>query len=86
MFLFRKPSMRTIHAFLQSQARLEFTYPAAGATATEPPPGYVADYTRIKLGEGSAIFTSAKVALQSWEQFHLGWVEPCWPNTPLEPG
>ncbi len=28
----------------------------------------------------------AEAALRRWEHFHLGWVDLCWPNTPLEPG
>jgi uncharacterized protein (UPF0548 family) len=86
MFLFRKPSVPAIRAFLDSQARLDFTYPAVGATAAEPPPGYVVDHTRIRLGAGRSTFIAAQAALRSWEHFRLGWVEPCWPDTPIEPG
>src|SRR6266404_3178636 len=66
MFLFRKPSVPAIHAFLDSQARLDFTYPAVGATAAEPPPGYVVDHTRIRLGAGRSTFIAAQAALRSW--------------------
>jgi uncharacterized protein (UPF0548 family) len=86
MFLFRKPSMAAIRAFLESQAKLGFTYQAVGATAAEPPPGYAVDHTRIQLGAGRSTFTAAQAALRSWEHFRLGWVEPCWPDTPIEPG
>ncbi len=86
MFLLCKPSALAIRAFLDSQAGLDFTYPAVGATAAEPPPGYVVDHTRIRLGAGRSTFTAALAALQRWEHFCLGWVEPCWPNTPIEPG
>ena len=48
-------------------------------------PTYV-DHTRITLGSGSEVFAVAKDALQKWEQCRLGWVEPCWPETPIEPG
>ena len=83
MFLLRKPSPPFIRAFLEEQAKLDLTYPAAGVTASIPPPGYVVDHTRIKLGTGQAVFTAAKDALQGWEQFRLGWVEPCWPDTAI---
>src|SRR5207253_2806761 len=43
------------------------------------------DHTRIKLGTGQAAFTAAKDALHKWEQFCLAWVEPFWPDTPIEP-
>jgi uncharacterized protein (UPF0548 family) len=57
-----------------------------GATAGTPPAGYVVDRTRIKLGEGEAVFQSAVGALKRWEQFNLGWVE-AWPSdTPIRPG
>src|SRR5689334_15114555 len=86
MSLVRKPSVLAIRAVLDSQAKLDFSYAAVGATAAEPPPGYDVDHTRIKLGEGRSTFARAQAALQRWEQFHLGWVESCWPDTPMEPG
>jgi uncharacterized protein (UPF0548 family) len=86
MFLFRKPSASDIRAFLDVQSRLDLTYPAVGATAADPPSGYKQDHTRIQLGAGRSTFTAAQAALQRWEHFQLGWVEPCWPNTAIEPG
>jgi uncharacterized protein (UPF0548 family) len=86
MLLFRKPSVAMLRGFLDSESRLDFTYPAVGATAAEPPPGYVVDHTRIPLGVGRSTFTLAQAALRSWEHFCLRWVEPCWPDTPIEPG
>ena len=52
MISLRRPSTDTIRAFLASQAKLDFTYTAVGATGAEPPAGYVVDHTRIKLGRG----------------------------------
>lgn len=75
MLCFRKPSPTAIQDFLRAQAHLDFTYSAVGATATVPPAGYVVDHTRIRLGEGEAVFRSAKSALERWQQFRLGWVE-----------
>ena len=72
--------------FLAAQAKLPFTYEAVGATAVTPPAGYVVDRTRIKLGEGEAMFQSAIAALRRWEQFRLGWVD-AWPSeTPIQTG
>jgi uncharacterized protein (UPF0548 family) len=51
-----------------------------------PPSGYVVDHTRIKLGEGEAVFQLATAAMRRWEQFRLGWVEAWPPETPLKPG
>ena len=36
------------------------------------------DHTRVKLGEGEAVFERSRAALERWEQFRLGWVE-AWP-------
>jgi uncharacterized protein (UPF0548 family) len=86
MLFLRKPSPGTRRDFLEAQARLDLTYKAVGATAAVPPPGYVVDHTRIKLGNGESVFTAAKAALERWEQFRLGWVE-AWPaDTPIKPG
>ena len=75
----------TIRDFLAAQAKLDFTYPAVGATAATPPPGYAVDHTRIKLGEGEAVFRAARAALGRWDQFRLGWVE-AWPPGDADPG
>jgi uncharacterized protein (UPF0548 family) len=86
MLSLRKPSAESIRPFLEAQAKLPFSYVAVGATAETPPAGYVVDRTRIKLGEGEAVFRSASAALRRWEQFRLGWVE-AWPsNTPIQKG
>ena len=85
MFSLRKPSEEKVRAFLDSQAKLGFTYAAVEATATEPPSGYVVDHTRIRLGEGQQVFQSARAALQRWEQFRLGWVSVNDSGTPIQP-
>ena len=81
MMMLRRPSDATIRDFLATQAALDFTYPAVGATASVPPAGYVVDHTRIGLGEGEAAFRAARAALGRWDQFRLGWVE-AWPPEP----
>ena len=86
MLSLRKPSIESIRRFLMEQAALDFSYSAVGTTATTPPTGYVVDRTRIKLGEGKEVFLSARVALERWEEFHLGWVEVWSPNTPIQSG
>ena len=86
MLSLRKPGADSIHRFLEEQAKLDFTYTAIGATATQPPAGYVVDHTRIKLGDGQPVFAAAVAALRRWEQFHLGWLE-AWPiETPIKAG
>ena len=74
MLSLRRPTTEKIQAFLAQQAKLDLTYSAVGTTATTPPPGYVVDHTRIKLGEGANVFAAARAALEKWEHFRLGWV------------
>src|SRR6186997_2023627 len=85
MLSLREPFADALRPFLAAQRELPFTYEAVGATAGTPPAGYVVDRTRIKLGDGEAVFRSAIAALRRWEQFGLGWVE-AWPSdTPIRP-
>jgi uncharacterized protein (UPF0548 family) len=86
MLSLRKPSADSIRGFLATQSTLDFSYSAVGATAQQPPAGYVVDRTRIELGEGVEVFRSAKAALQHWEHFRLGWLEARPPDTPLRAG
>lgn len=86
MFSLRKPSKESLRQFIQAQRPLGFTYVAVGATATQPPAGYVVDHTRRQLGTGEATFNAAVAALQAWRQFRLGWVDAWPPETPLRPG
>ena len=82
----RKPSPDLIRSFLASQAGLAFSYPAVGATAAEPPVGYVVDHTRVRLGEGERVFTTATAALGRWDHFRLGWVEAWSPDSVIRVG
>jgi uncharacterized protein (UPF0548 family) len=86
MKLLSRPSAGTVRDFLAAQAKLDFTYPAVGATASTPPSGYVVDHTRIKLGEGEGTFRAARAALGRWDQFRLGWVEAWPPEAPIRAG
>ncbi|HEY4233352.1 MAG TPA: DUF1990 domain-containing protein [Lacipirellulaceae bacterium] len=86
MLSLRKPTDESIRRFLEGQAKLGFTYPAVGATANEPPTGYVVDHTRVELGEGEAVYRAACAAFQRWGQFRLGWVEAVPPETPIRVG
>jgi uncharacterized protein (UPF0548 family) len=86
MWSLRKPSAESTRRFLKAQANLDLSYPAVGATASQPPAGFVVDRTRIKLGEGEPVFQAAKAALKRWRQFDLGWVEACSSETPIRTG
>ena len=82
----RKPSPDEVRNFIAAQSKLDFTYPAVGATATAPPAGYVVDRTRVQLGAGEDTFQAAKAALTRWDHFRLGWVEAGPPDTPIAVG
>jgi uncharacterized protein (UPF0548 family) len=86
MLSLRKPSADSMRRCLKAQANLDFSYSAVGATANQPPAGFVVDRTRIKLGEGEPVFQAARAALQRWRQFDLGWLEAWSPQTPIQAG
>jgi len=85
MLSLRKPSVEKVRAYLAAQAQLAYTYAGVGATAHQPPMGYVVDRTRVQLGVGEAVFRAARAALERWDQFRLGWVEAGPADTPIRP-
>lgn len=86
MLSLRKPSAGSIRHFLAAQSKLDFSYPAVGATAKQPPADFTVDHTRVELGEGEEVFRSANAALRRWQQFRLGWLEAWASDTPIETG
>ena len=86
MLSLRKPTVQTIRQFVDDQRCSDFSYTSVGASATEPPPGFVVDHTRVKLGSGEEAFLSGKTALGNWNQFQLGWVEACPTDTLIQTG
>ena len=86
MIFLRKPSPQTIRKILASQAHMDVTYAPVGATATEPPAGFVADHTRALLGHGPEVFAAGKDSLRRWREFAFSWLE-AWPaDTPIREG
>ena len=81
-----KPSAECTRRFLSAQAKLDFSYSGVGATASQLPVGFALDHTRTKLGDGELVFEAARVALQQWKQFDLGWLEVWPPETPIKTG
>lgn len=86
MFLARRPSAQTIRSFIESQSRLPFSYTQTGATQTQPPSGFTVDHNRIMLGRGQETYERARMALQQWKQFDLGWVSVVPSILPVEVG
>jgi uncharacterized protein (UPF0548 family) len=86
MLFLHRPTAETIRSFLEEQSRQELTYTAVGGTLSTPPAGYVVDRTRVQLGVGERVFVAAKVALERWQQFRLGWLEALPEDTPIRKG
>lgn len=84
MFYLTRPTSDQIQKLIEEQREQPFTYLAVGATQTLAPAGFTVDHNRIQIGAGYEAFQRAKLAIQRWEMFRLGWVELCWPHTPIE--
>ncbi len=74
MLFLSKPNSASLATFLADQQKQPLSYTAVGATAREPPRGYVVNHTRVALGRGEAVFQAARASLARWEQFQLNWV------------
>ncbi|MEK6286248.1 MAG: DUF1990 domain-containing protein [Acidobacteriota bacterium] len=85
MFLVHRPTEEEIRRFLASQQHHPFSYPDPGITGLTPH-GYTMDHSRIRLGNGEEVFQRAIEALKRWEMFNIGWVQLCWPDTPIQTG
>jgi len=86
MLLFRRPEQSEIMKFISDQAGRSFSYQAVGATNAGPPRGFIVDHNRIRLGEGSEVFDSARRAITEWKMFDIGWVELYRTDTPIATG
>jgi len=86
MYMLRKPSDSRIREFMESQSKLEFTYPSVGATRNGGhAPGFVVDHNRIHLGAGQATFEVAKRALCEWQHYRFDWIELHRPDSTPDP-
>ena len=73
MFRLTRASDQQIATFLATQRDLTFSYAEVGCTRGAPPPGYVVDHNRARLGVGKDTFDRAIAALRAWRQSSLGW-------------
>jgi len=77
MFTLSEPHTDDVARFINSQSKLAFSYPEAGATrfgSAAAPRGFTVDHNRIRLGQGIVVFERAVAALKRWQHFNLGWV------------
>jgi uncharacterized protein (UPF0548 family) len=86
MFLLTKPNGPEIDKFLANCREQDFSYSELGATQQIAPRGYNVDNNRILLGTDQQAFERAKSALRAWKMFSLGWVELCYPDSPVAAG
>jgi len=86
VLLLTRPSRDRIRAFIESQRSQPFSYPEQGATRGLAPRGYTVDRNCIRLGRGAAVFARAVEALRQWRMFDTGWIDLCWPDTPISAG
>ncbi len=86
MFLLIRPTEPKIRQFISSQRDQPFSFSDAGQLEIAVPRGYNADHNRIRLGAGAQVFTKAVEAIKRWEMFNIGWLQLCWPDTPIEAG
>ncbi len=86
MYLFKKPSNKQVDQFIDSQSRLDFTYPKVGSTKNgDHPTGFIVDHNRIQLGTGQTTFDVAKQALIKWQHYRFDWIELYRPESNPEP-
>jgi uncharacterized protein (UPF0548 family) len=81
-----RPQQEAVKQFIAAQRELAFTYAAVGSTLELLSTSPNADYTQVRLGEGAVAFNAARAALGHWEQFRVGWAEPCEPLAAIRAG
>ena len=86
MFSLTRPSDDEIDSFLSRQPGSSFSYREVGATASSPPRQYNIDRTRVRLGQGDAVWSRAVEAVQAWRMFDIPWLRLCWPTAPIRAG
>jgi uncharacterized protein (UPF0548 family) len=86
MFHLIRPSNEQIAEFLATQRGLTYSYVDVGATRGAPPPGYVVDHNRARLGAGGDTFDRAVAALRTWRMSSLGWTSVYPPGAPATEG
>ncbi len=87
MFATHRPTRAAIAAILEAQAANPMVGSWVGCTRSGVRPrGFNWDARSVVLGEGDAVFQRACAALLRWAHFDVGFVELCWPDTPVTPG
>ena len=74
MFLIRRPSPIAIERFLDDSRGLPLSYGPVGIVKTGTTRRYFDDEAAT-IGRGEADFARARRALETWQQFDIGWAE-----------
>jgi uncharacterized protein (UPF0548 family) len=85
VFLIRRPSSAEIDRFLDQSRQLPLSYGPTGIVR------HASDARRfdeqvVTIGNGAAAFERARLALTSWKQFNIGWVQVFPKQAPINPG
>jgi uncharacterized protein (UPF0548 family) len=86
MLRLRKPDDDYLERIRQRFSNLPISYFEVGCSNGAAPAGFVLDNYRVKLGAGQVVWQRACQALRQWRMLRLGWVEPCWPDAPIQEG
>src|SRR3982751_1503449 len=81
-----RPTEGLIRSYLARRGDRPCSYPHVGVTLGEPPPGYVVDHHRLRLGAGPLVFDRARAALRDWALFRVGWAGGWAARPPIEVG
>ncbi len=73
--LFREPSEAILHAFVEEQKHLGFSYKEVGATKSILPAGYDHDKSSFLLGKGEEVFSRAEIILRNWKMWPADWAK-----------
>jgi uncharacterized protein (UPF0548 family) len=84
MFFLRRPSDAVIQQFLEDSRSMPLSYGPVGLL--NDPGRRRLDEARVTIGRGTADFARARAALESWQQFDIGWVELFPPKAPTATG
>ena len=85
MFLTHRPSLRKLEEFIDQSRHLPLSYDPIGI-AKQSPPGFSVDEASAVVGRGKPAFERARIALNEWRHFELGWVELFPQGAAIEPG
>ena len=84
MFSIRRPTARSIAAFIDAQSESPLSYAPIGLSR-KAYDGYNHDVLRQRVGCGERAFAAARAALETWRAFPRGWIEVFPADAPVTP-